>query len=68
MDHTSIASQSQAHVDLQSKIDDLLGGPLRRQVIRDVEVDDASSSVRENHEAVQQSERGRGHDEEVDGD
>ena len=49
-------------------LDDLLSGPLGRRVRRHVEVNDLTSLVGEDHEAVQQAEGDRGHDEEVAGD
>ena len=52
----------------RERFDDLLSRPLGRRMRRHVEVNDAPTLVREDHEAIQQAEGGRRHDEEVAGD
>ena len=49
------------------RFDDLLGGPRGGRMRRHVEVNDPASLVGEDHEAIQQAEGDRWHDEEVAG-
>jgi len=49
----------------RERLDKLLGGPLGRGGVGDVDVEDASAVVREDHEDEQHLEQHRGHGEEV---
>ena len=68
VDRVSITEQEPGSRIVRERLDDLLGGPDGRGVVRDVEVEEFAAVVAEHDEDEQETEGQGRHEEEVDGD
>ena len=67
MDSVAVSNHKSPSAAFRKRFDDLLCGPNRRGMLRDIEVDDAATIVRQDDEDIEDSQTNRRDCEEING-
>src|SRR5262245_59672546 len=65
VDSVAVSNHKSRSAVFRKRVDDLLCGPCRRRILRDIEVDDAATIVRQDNEDIQDSQTNRRDFEEI---